>query len=261
LLIQEIIEIIEEFAPLRLQAGFDNSGLTCGDPRRELSAVLLTLDVTEEVVREAIDAGANLIISHHPLIFRGLKQITPATGAERGLILAIKHDIALYAAHTNMDVLARGVSGRVADKLCLLRREILHPEGGPDSPHGYGIVGELERPVESGAFLLRLKEVFGCRMLRHTRPHVPFVRRVAVCGGAGASFLGAALESGADIYISGDFKYHDFFLAEDRIIIADIGHHESEQFTKDIFYELLTKKIISFAVRFSEINTNPINYL
>ncbi|MDR1273604.1 MAG: Nif3-like dinuclear metal center hexameric protein [Odoribacteraceae bacterium] len=261
MLIQEVIDIIEEFAPLHLQAGFDNSGLTCGDARRELSSALLSLDVTEEVVREAIAVGANLIISHHPLLFHGIKRITPATYAERSVILAIKHDIALYAAHTNMDVVTRGVSGRMADKLDLLHREILHPEDGPDSPHGYGIMGELKNPVESRAFLLQLKERFRCPTLRHTLLHTPFVRRVALCGGAGASFLPDAIARGADLYISGDFKYHDFFLAENRVIIADIGHHESEQFTKDIFYELLTKKIPKFAVRFSEINTNPINYL
>ncbi|MDR2413770.1 MAG: Nif3-like dinuclear metal center hexameric protein [Odoribacteraceae bacterium] len=259
--IQEIIDIIESFAPLHLQADFDNSGLTCGDACRELTSALLCLDVTEEVVNEAIELGANLIISHHPLLFRGIKQVTPATGVERALILAIKRDIALYAAHTNLDVVERGVSGRVADKLHLSRREILHHEGDLHSPHGYGIVGELETPVESRDFLKRVKEIFHCPVLRHTAIHTPFIRRVAVCGGAGASFISAAIARKADIYLSGDFKYHDFFLAENHLIIADIGHHESEQFTKDIFYELLTEKIPTFAIRISGINTNPINYL
>ncbi|MDR2130381.1 MAG: Nif3-like dinuclear metal center hexameric protein [Odoribacteraceae bacterium] len=261
MLIQEVIEVIERFAPLHWQADFDNSGLTCGDPRRELSSVLLCIDITEEVVTEAIGLGANLIISHHPLLFRGLKQVTPATGVERSLILAIKHDIVLYAAHTNIDVVDRGVSGRMADKLQLLHREILYPGEGAGPPRGYGIVGELDAPVESRLFLARLKEIFHCPSLRHTSLHVPFIRQVAVCGGAGSSFIHAAIAHEADIYISGDFKYHDFFLAENRVIIADIGHYESEQFTKDIFYELLTEKIAKFAVRFSEINTNPINYL
>lgn len=259
--IKEIISLVEEYAPLKWQAGFDNSGLLCGDPEREVTSVLLCIDVTEEVVREAIARGHNLIISHHPLIFSGLKHITPATYVERCVILAIKHDITIYAAHTNMDVVANGVSGRMADKLQLHHREVLQPEGDPSVGNGYGIIGELASAEESMAFLQRVKETFRCDRLRYTTPHLAEIRRVAVCGGAGASFFNKALSREADIYISGDFKYHDFFLTENRIIIADIGHYESEQFTKEIFYEILTKKISKFAVQFSEINTNPIKYL
>ena len=259
--IKEIISIIEAYAPLKLQASFDNSGLLCGDPERELTSILLCIDVTEEVVKEAIDKGHNLIISHHPLIFSGLKHITPATYVERCVIDAIKHDITIYAAHTNMDVVANGVSGRMADKLDLHHRQILQPEGDPVDGNGFGIIGELQQPVESMAFLQQVKEIFRCDRLRYTTPHTSSIQRVAVCGGAGASFFKQALAGQADIYISGDFKYHDFFLTENRIMIADIGHYESEQFTKEIFHEILTKKISKFAVQFSEINTNPIKYL
>ena len=259
--IKEIIALIEEYAPLKFQASFDNSGLLCGDPERELTSVLLCIDVTEEVVNEAIIHGHNLIISHHPLIFSGLKHITPATYVERCVISAIKHDITIYAAHTNMDVVANGVSGRMADKLHLHNRQILQPEGDLSEGNGFGIIGELETPVESMAFLRQVKATFHCDRLRYTQPHTPSIRKVAVCGGAGASFFNRALANAADIYISGDFKYHDFFLTENRIMIADIGHYESEQFTKEIFYEILTKKISTFAVQFSEINTNPIKYL
>lgn len=259
--IKDIIHLVEEYAPLRLQASFDNSGLLCGDPERELTSVLLCIDVTEEVISEAITHGHNLIISHHPLIFSGLKHITPATYVERCVISAIKHNIAIYAAHTNMDVVANGVSGRMADKLHLHDRQILQPEGDPSEGNGFGIIGELDSPVESMAFLQQVKEIFHCDRLRYTQPHIPTIRRVAVCGGAGVSFFKQALANSADIYISGDFKYHDFFLTENRIMIADIGHYESEQFTKEIFYEILTKKISTFAVQFSEINTNPIKYL
>ena len=259
--IKEIISLIEDYAPLKLQASFDNSGLLCGDPERELTSILLCIDVTEEVVKEAIDKGHNLIISHHPLIFSGLKHITPATYVERCVIDAIKHDITIYAAHTNMDVVANGVSGRMADKLDLYHRQVLQPEGDPMAGNGFGIIGKLQQPVESMAFLQQVKEIFRCDRLRHTTPHTPSIQRVAVCGGAGASFFKQALAGQADIYISGDFKYHDFFLTENRIMIADIGHYESEQFTKEIFYEILTKKISTFAVQFSEINTNPIKYL
>ena len=259
--IKEIISLIEDYAPLKLQASFDNSGLLCGDPERELTSILLCIDVTEEVVKEAIDKGHNLIISHHPLIFSGLKHITPATYVERCVIDAIKHDITIYAAHTNMDVVANGVSGRMADKLDLYHRQVLQPEGDPMAGNGFGIIGKLQQPVESMAFLQQVKEIFRCDRLRHTTPHTASIQRVAVCGGAGASFFKPAIAGQADIYISGDFKYHDFFLTENRIMIADIGHYESEQFTKEIFYEILTKKISKFAVQFSEINTNPIKYL
>lgn len=259
--IKEIISLIEDYAPLKFQASFDNSGLLCGNPERELTSILLCIDVTEEVIKEAIDKGHNLIISHHPLIFSGLKHITPATYVERCVIDAIKHDITIYAAHTNMDVVANGVSGRMADKLDLYHRQILQPEGDPMDGNGFGIIGELQQPVESMAFLQQVKEIFRCDRLRYTTPHTPFMQRVAVCGGAGASFFKQALAGQADIYISGDFKYHDFFLTENRIMIADIGHYESEQFTKEIFYEILTKKISKFVVQFSEINTNPIKYL
>ena len=259
--IKEIISLIEDYAPLKFQASFDNSGLLCGNPERELTSILLCIDVTEEVIKEAIDKGHNLIISHHPLIFSGLKHITPATYVERCVIDAIKHDITIYAAHTNMDVVSNGVSGRMADKLDLYHRQILQPEGDPMDGNGFGIIGELQQPVESMAFLQQVKEIFRCDRLRYTTPHTPFIQRVAVCGGAGASFFKQALAGQSDIYISGDFKYHDFFLTENRIMIADIGHYESEQFTKEIFYEILTKKISKFAIQFSEINTNPIKYL
>lgn len=259
--IKEIISLIEDYAPLKFQASFDNSGLLCGNPERELTSILLCIDVTEEVIKEAIDKGHNLIISHHPLIFSGLKHITPATYVERCVIDAIKHDITIYAAHTNMDVVSNGVSGRMADKLDLYHRQILQPEGDPMDGNGFGIIGELQQPVESMAFLQQVKEIFRCDRLRYTTPHTSSIQRVAVCGGAGASFFKQALAGQSDIYISGDFKYHDFFLTENRIMIADIGHYESEQFTKEIFYEILTKKISKFAVQFSEINTNPIKYL
>lgn len=261
MIIQELIDHIESFAPLSLQAGFDNSGLICGDTNQQIRSVLICLDVTEGVLQEAICKGDNLIISHHPLIFNGLKQITPSTATERCIIAAIKNNIVIYAAHTNMDVVANGVSGRMADKLNLVDRKVLQPEGTPEDNYGYGIIGELKEPADSLSFLQQLKTTFCCKALRYTLPHKKNIQKIALCGGAGVSFLHRAIKEKADIYISGDFKYHDFFLSENRIIIADIGHYESEQFTKEIFYELVTKKSSKFAVRFSETNTNPINYL
>ena len=145
----EIISLIEAYAPLKLQASFDNSGLLCGDPERELTSILLCIDVTEEVVKEAIDKGHNLIISHHPLIISGLKHITPETYVERCVIDAIKHDITIYAAHTNMDVVANGVSGRMADKLDLHHRQNLHPQGDPVDGNGFRIIHKLQPKVAS----------------------------------------------------------------------------------------------------------------
>lgn len=259
--VKEITDSIESFAPLHLQSSYDNSGLICGDPAREVSSALLCIDVTEEVVQEAIRQGDNLIISHHPLIFSGLKHLTTATYVERSVILAIRHDISIYAAHTNLDAVSGGVSGRMADKLGLIRRSVLRPEGGNTPETGYGIVGDLPEPADTMEFLNRVKETFHCPALRYTAPHTGQVRRVALCGGSGAAFLPEAIAGRADIYITGDVKYHDFFHTENRIILADIGHYESEQFTKEIFYELLTKKSTKFALRFSTINTNPINYI
>ena len=157
--IKEIISLIEDYAPLKLQASFDNSGLLCGDPERELTSILLCIDVTEEVIKEAIDKGHNLIISHHALIFGGLNHITPASFVERCVIHSINHDITIYAAHTNMDVVANGVSGRMADKLHLQHRQILQPEGDPMAGNGFGIIGELQQPVESITFLQQVKEI------------------------------------------------------------------------------------------------------
>lgn len=192
-----------------------------GSGTRVLTSILLCIDVTEEVVKEAIDKGHNLIISHHPLIFSGLKHITPATYVERCVIDAIKHDITIYAAHTNMDVVANGVSGRMADKLDLHHRQILQPEGDPMDGNGFGIIGELQQPVESMAFLQQVKEIFRCDRLRYTTPHTSSIQRVArLWWSPEASFFKQTLARQADIYISGDFKYHDFFLTENRIMIA-----------------------------------------
>ena len=150
--IKEIISLIEDYAPLKLQASFDNSGLLCGDPERELTSILLCIDVTEEVVKEAIDKGHNLIISHHPLIFSGLKHITPATYVERCVIDAIKHDITIYAAHTNMDVVANGVSGRMADKLDLYHRQVLQPEGTRWPVTASGLSASYNNPLKAWLF-------------------------------------------------------------------------------------------------------------
>lgn len=255
--IKDIISTIEAFAPLNLQESYDNAGLICGNPDGDVSSALLTLDITEAVIDEAIREGHHLIISHHPLIFHGIKNLLPDNYVNRCLIKAIRHGLNLYSAHTNMDAVMQGVSGRMADKLGLVNREILQPNG----ETGMGIVGELPVPMKSPDFLQTVKERFHCGVIRHTAICKPEIRRVAVCGGSGAFLTQTAIARQADIYITGDYKYHDFFNAENKLIIADIGHYESEQYTKEIFYELVTKKLPNFAVQFSKVVTNPVHYL
>ncbi len=361
--IKDVIAHIESFAPLALQESYDNAGLIVGDANQEAKGALLCIDVTEAVIAEAMALNANLIIAHHPLIFSGLKQITGRDMVQRCVIQAIKNDIAIYAAHTNIDNVIAGVNGKIADKIGLINRQILqtkedsliklvtfvpklheqrvreaifaigggvignydscsfnavgygsfkpsdaakpyvgelnkvhyeeetkveiilpaylqhqavsalrkaHPYEEPafdmipllnEHPlQGAGIVGELETPEEETAFLQRIKTIFGGNPIKHTALRKQAIKKVAICGGAGSFLLKQAMQVGADIFISGDFKYHEFFQAEQNIIIADVGHYESEQFTKELFYEIISKKIPTFALHISKINTNPILY-
>lgn len=359
-----ITSIIEDFSPLSLQESYDNAGLLTGNHDMEISSALLCLDITEEVIEEAINEGSNLIISHHPLVFKGLKKFNGNNMVERCLIKAIKNDIAIYSAHTNIDSVLKGVSAKMCEKLKLINTEILAPSKGNlkklicycpkeqenkvrdaifsvgagqignyskcsyniegkgsfkanknanpfvgeiDEIHfeeetrietilpehliskaikamknahpyeevaydiiptemtnptiGFGMIGELEEAINTKDFLLSLKKIFGCSHFKHSKIIKEEIKSVALCGGSGSFLINKALNRKADIYITGDIKYHDYFTTEDKIILADIGHYESEQFTKEIFYELVTKKLPTFAVRFSKVNTNPINYI
>ena len=362
--IRDIVSSIEEMAPLTYQESYDNAGLLIGSYDSDVAGILICLDVVESVVEEAIKKGANLIIAHHPIIFKGLKRFNGNNYVERTVILAIQNNIAIYAAHTNLDSVKGGVSDRICDLIGLQNRKILSPvsedlyklvtfvpneyaqkvrdalfeagagcignydscsystegtgsfRGGENtdafvgekgklhlesevrietvfSKHlkrkisttlmkihpyeevafdiyqlendnnqvGLGMIGELLSPEEPLFFLKRIKEIFGSGCIKYTEIRKKEIKTVAVCGGSGSSLLRKAISQNADIYVSGDFKYHEFFDAEGRIIIADIGHYESEQFTRDIFYEIVTKKFPNFAVHISEINSNPINYL
>ncbi|NDV47243.1 Nif3-like dinuclear metal center hexameric protein [Paludibacter sp. 221] len=362
--VSSICKIIEDVAPLALQESYDNAGLLVGSAQMEVSGILLCIDVTEKVVDEAVEKGCNLVVSHHPLIFSGLKKLIGQNETQRCVIKAIKHDIAIYAAHTNIDNIQSGVNGKIAEKIGLINTTILQPKqntllklvtfvpeahaekvrsalfasgaghiGNYDScsynakgygtfraneeahpfvgnigdshseceirievilpdymknnvtsalikahPYeepaydliplvnewnrvGAGVVGELQEDENEDDFLLRLKSIFNLSVVRHTNFLGKKIKRVAVCGGSGSSFLADAIRAKADIFISGDFKYHEFFNAENKILIADIGHYESEQFTKEIFYEIITKKLPTFAIQISDIKTNPINYL
>lgn len=259
--IREITEAIEKFAPLRLQESYDNSGVQVGNVDDDVQGVLLCIDITEETIEEAIRKGCNLIISHHPLIFRGIKKIEPNNYISRCIIQAIEKHITLYACHTNLDKVPQGVSYRTATKLGIDVEKILAPEG-EDKSYGLGVIGELKEAMDAEEYLQKVKEIVGIGTIRHTEAKGKKVKRIAVCGGAGHEFLSLAKSEKADLYLTGDLKYHEFFETEGTIILADFGHFESEQFTKEIFYEIVSKINPNFAnIYFSDSKTNPINYI
>jgi dinuclear metal center YbgI/SA1388 family protein len=362
--ISQITAALEDYAPLSLQENFDNSGLQVGDISKEARGVLLCLDVTENVVEEAIKMDCNLIVSHHPLLFKPLKNLTGKTYIERCVIKACKNDIVIYASHTNMDNAFGGVNCHLAGKIglqnvsalspkknCLLKLITFVPEsqaetvrnalfnagagqiGNYDScsfntsgsgtfragrdahpyagiagkfhtepeirietivpvykkqtalrallaahPYeepaydfyplenewvqvGSGIAGELPNPESEKSFLQKLKTVFDLKTLKHSPFTGKQIRKVALCGGSGAFLIPDAIACGADIFITGEAKYNDYYDVENRILLAVIGHYESEAATKEIFYDIITKKFTNFAVHFSTANTNPVNFM
>ena len=260
--IKEITRFLEGYAPLQYQESYDNCGLIVGNENAEVKGALITLDCTEEVIDEAIAEDCNLIVAHHPIIFNGLKKLNGSNYIERTVIKAIKNDLAIYAIHTNLDNIYNGVSAKIAERLGLENCKVLAPN--PDLQNqqvGLGIIGELRNPIKTRKFLIDIKNTMKTNCIRYTSLVKEDVKRVAVCGGSGSVLLKNAKAVDADIFISADFKYHDFFDAENDIVIADIGHYESEQFTKDLIYDLLVKNFTKFAVRLSKVNTNPIKYL
>ena len=362
--IKEIVSALERFAPLPLQDGFDNAGLQIGLTDAETTGALLRLDVTEAVLDEAIASGCNLVISHHPLIFKGYKSITGKDYVERCILKAIKNDIVIYSAHTNLDNAPGGVNYKIAEKIGLKNVRILEPKencliklvtfvptaqaeevrnalftagcgyiGDYDScsyntegegtfraqegskpfcgnigelhheaevrietilpeykkrevirtlllthPYeepaydlyplynswaqvGAGIIGELEEAESELEFLKRIKKTFEVGCLKHNKLTGRLIQKVALCGGAGAFLIPQAIGSGADVFITGEIKYHDYFGRETDILLAEIGHYESEQYTKEIFYSIIRDLFPNFALQFSKVNTNPIKYL
>lgn len=348
--IHDVIQYLEQIAPPVYQAGYDNAGLIVGDAQQEVKGVLCCLDSTEAIIEEAVGKGCNLIVAHHPIVFKGLKSLTGRNYVERVVMQAIKQDIAIYAIHTNLDsVYYQGVNTRIAEKLKLQHTRILAPaavmkklsvyippahsdtvrkalfaagagtlsqeehlsfaslgvgtQGGqtgaevklevffatgqeravlqalrdsvPDQlfPYelssvdnksplvGSGMVGQLEKPVKADAFLKQLKKAMDVNVIRHTALLGQSIKTVAVCGGAGGFLLGAAKKQGADVFITADYKYHEFFDADGQIVIADIGHYESEQFTIQLLLEVISQKFSTFAVYCTEVTTNPVHYL
>ncbi|MFM9839586.1 MAG: Nif3-like dinuclear metal center hexameric protein [Cyclobacteriaceae bacterium] len=362
--IKEVTDYLETIAPRSYQESYDNSGLLTGNPNSIATGVLVTLDCLESIVEEAIQTNCNLIVAHHPILFKGLKKLTGQNYVERTIIKAIKNDIAIYAIHTNLDNVFAGVNKKIAEKIGLKNLRVLSPKSnslmklttfipkenretvmaalhaagagyigdykncsfqvigegtflptGKANPtlgevgklerveearvelifpehlknkilsalrqaHPYeevayylhrlenenqevgsGMIGELEEPMELTAFLNGLKRNMNTACIRHTASTPKKISKVALCGGSGSFLLPNAISAGADIYISADFKYHEFFDADGKIVIADIGHYESEQYTKDLLAEVLKEKFITFATNFSKTITNPISYL
>ena len=260
--IKDVIMCLEDVAPPHLQESYDNSGLLVGDRETDVKGIMVCLDSTPEVVEEAVEYGCNLIVAHHPIIFAGLKSITGRTYIERTVISAIKHDIAIYAVHTNLDnVLYRGVNSKIADRLDLQHCSILRPHPDTeDAVTGAGLVGNLEHPMSEKDFLAFLKSSMNVQVIRHTKLLGATVQRVAVCGGSGSFLLNDAIEEGAQVFVTADFKYHQFFDADDKIVIADIGHYESEQFTVDLLCDIIRDYFPNFAPNSSKRASNPIIY-
>jgi dinuclear metal center YbgI/SA1388 family protein len=361
--VKEIINIIEDFAPLSYQESYDNAGLIVGDAAKNVSNILITLDVTEHVIDEAISKNCELIVAHHPIIFAGLKKLTGSNYVERTVIKAIKNDIAIYASHTNLDNIKNGVNTKIAEKLGLINTEILSPKKGflgklsvfvpkenadevksalhqagagqigeykdcafetagkgsflpsdqanprignkgklekvdehkievifpmhlknrvlsaMKKAHPYeevayylhqlentyddlgsGMIGEIDHEMEPKDFFDYLKEKMDLSVIKHTTDINRKIKRVAICGGAGSFLISQAKNRQADIYISSDIKYHEFFDADKRLIIADIGHYESERFTNEIFYAILKENFANIALHLGQTVTNPIKY-
>ncbi len=249
---KEIAAVLEEFAPLATQEAWDNAGLCIGSPEAEVHAVLVGFDCTEALVREAIDRGADMIVTHHPLIFGGLKTIDPDNPVGAAVWMAVRHDIVVYAAHTNADKAAEGVNALMAARL-----DMVDPE--PLDESGLGMIGLLPAPMSGRDFCAYVKECFSLRTLRCSAP-VEEVWRVATSCGAGSSFADAAFRQGADAFVTGDVSYHHFFVPQGRMIL-DIGHYESEVEIVGKFVSILRKKLPTFAVYTTELkNNNPIYY-
>ena len=258
--IKEVLSALERFAPLPLQESWDNAGLQVGLTETEVSGALLCLDVNERIVDEAVAKGCNLIVSHHPLLFRGLKTISDLNDVQRTVMSAIKKGIAVISMHTNMDNAKGGVNYRIAEKLGLQDVKFLAPAGA-DAESGSGVVGELAEPLAADDFIIAVKKAFGveCAMCNELlrRP----IKRVALCGGAGDFLLDEAVKNLADAFITGEMHYHQYFGYEQTIQICVIGHYQSEQYTAEIFEEIIQKECPGVKTYIAETNTNPILYI
>ncbi len=257
--VSEILSCITEEAPLCWQESYDNSGLLIGDSNALVDKVLLSLDVTEEVIDEAIDNSFHMIISHHPLIFKGVKNILADDATGKMIMKAIKHDISIAAMHTNIDNSFYGVNRVLAEKIGLRDLNILHLNYS-ETLVGSGMIGVLENEMPELDFLKMIKEKLNVPSIRHSKLLNKNIRKVAICGGSGSFLINDAKRCAADVYLTADLKYHDFFEADNEILIIDAGHFETEQFTKQLFADIILKKNPKFAVQISSVKTNSVHY-
>ncbi|MBO4827082.1 MAG: Nif3-like dinuclear metal center hexameric protein [Prevotella sp.] len=257
--VKEVIAALEQFAPLPLQEGFDNAGLQLGLTEAwEVSGALLCLDVTENVLDEAIRKDCNLIVSHHPLIFHKLSCISGVDFVQRIVMRAIEHHVAIVSMHTNMDNARGGVNFKIAEKLGLAEVDFFAQK--PDADAGSGVIGTLPAPMEASEFIAMLKERFAVECVQANELLRRPIKRVAVCGGAGSFLLSEAEKAGADAFVTGEMHYHDFFDHEQKIQICVIGHYQSEQFTNELFREIIERQCPGVRCEMTETNTNPIQY-
>jgi len=259
--IKEVLSALEQFAPLPLQESWDNAGLQVGLTETEVSGALLCLDVNEKIVDEALRKGCNLIVSHHPLLFKGLKTISDQTDVQRTVMKAVEQHVCVISMHTNLDNALGGVNFKMAEKLGLQKVAFLAPKAVDSVEAGSGVTGLLEDPMDAADFVQKVKLVFGvsCAMCNELlrRP----VRKVALCGGAGDFLLDEGVRAGADAFITGEMHYHQYFGYEQQIQICVIGHYQSEQYTSEIFREIIAGSCPSVRTVIAETCTNPIIYL
>lgn len=258
--VKDIMACITEIAPLQWQEHYDNAGIQVGDLNAETHKALICLDITEAVVDEAVAKQCDLIISHHPLIFHGMKHLTPETYIERAVMKAVKHDVAMISMHTNLDNSYLGVSRILAERLGLTNLHLLQPSEAEPEVCGAGMVGELASPSDELDFLKKVAVTIGSPCLKHSALTGRKISKVALCGGSGTPFMADALRQKADAYLTADIKYHDFFVPEGNILLIDGGHFETEQFTKQLIRDLIQKKIPTFAAEIAETNTNAVHY-
>ncbi len=257
--VKDITQYLETIAPLAYQENYDNAGLIVGYAETPVTGILLALDSTEAIIDEAIAKGCNLVVAHHPIVFKGLKKLNGNNYIERTVIKAIKNDIAIYAIHTNLDNVSGGVNFMIAEKIGLQNVQILAKKN--QNPEiGSGAVGHLTESMTASHFLSYLKTKMNLSVVRHTAIGENPISKVAVCGGSGGFLLNDAIMAQADVFVTADYKYHEFFDADNQILICDIGHYESEVFTKELLLRFLSKKFANFAVKLAQTNTNPISY-
>jgi dinuclear metal center YbgI/SA1388 family protein len=264
----KVVDALEQFAPLPLQEDFDNAGLQVGLTEADVSGALLCLDVNEQIVDEAIALGCNLIVAHHPLIFHKLAHITGENYVQRSVIKALQNGITILAMHTNMDNAMGGVNFKIAEKMKLTDVHFFGnvlqysaPGSEKEMDYASGVIGTFEEPQAADDFIIMLKRTFDVECVQANQLLRREIRRVAICGGAGAFLLPDAVKAGADAFVTGEMHYHEFFDHEQEIQIAVIGHYQSEQFTNEIFQSIIEERCPGVKCYLTKINTNPIIYL